>query len=108
MVLLLAGTTSLSQSQTTRVVDRDREVEIPNNWKRVPLFWGKRFEKNEDLYREYNNFITSVVEKGYARTVIIADDELIEMNSKVWYMSHHRDHHPQKETLHVVFDCAAR
>ena len=61
--------------------------------------------KDELFHKEYTNFFTDVIRKGYAEEV--PQHQLNRGNGQVWYIPHHGVHHPKKGTLRVVFDCGA-
>lgn len=65
----------------------------------------KRLLKDENFHKEYSNFLSDVIEKGYAEK--IPEDQLMHAEGKVWYLPHHGVVHPQKGNLRVVFDCGA-
>jgi hypothetical protein len=88
---------------------RDPNLIMPNNRKQAEhrlILLGKRLEKDDNFYQEYQNFMNKILEQGYARKV--CSDDLSSDEGRSWYLPHHGVYHPQKNKLRVVFDCAAR
>ncbi len=65
----------------------------------------KKLQKDSEFHREYSNFLSDVINKGYAEKV--PECQLERSDGKIWYLPHHGVHHPQTGTLRVVFDCGA-
>ena len=70
-------------------------------WLRMKLI------KNEKFYKDYVNFMSSIIAKGFARKV---PSHLIPAKTgQVWYIPHHGVYHAKKPNkIMVVFDCSAR
>ena len=65
----------------------------------------RRFKKDQKYFKQYSDFIESLLERGEAEMVPQSDLQ----NKNVWYIPHHGVYHPRKPTkLRVVFDCAAK
>lgn len=65
----------------------------------------RRFARDEKFHREYTNFLSDVISKGYVERV--PEQQLEQSDGKVWYIPHHGVSHPKKGTLHLVFGCGA-
>lgn len=65
----------------------------------------KRFQKNASFKKEYTDFLSDVICKGYAEQVL--QYHLKACEGKEWYIPHQEVYHPKKGTLQVVFDCGA-
>ena len=63
--------------------------------------------KHDSTYRkDYQGFLTEIIEKGYAERV--PPEELSLDNGRVWYIPHHGVYHPKKKRkIRVVFDASA-
>ena len=89
---------------------RDRNVQLPNNRSQAAQrLHGlrKRFQGDAKYCAEYVNFMSEIIEKGYARKV--NTEEQAPQQGKVWYLPHHGVYHPKKpNSIRVVFDCSAR
>ncbi|XP_050413224.1 uncharacterized protein LOC126827753 [Patella vulgata] len=89
---------------------RDREPTLPNNrahalQRLLPL--RNKFKKDENYRRDYRQFMSDIISKGYAEKV--PADELHQDIGRVWYIPHHAVYHPKKPNkIRVVFDCNAR
>lgn len=67
----------------------------------------KRLQRDDKRRRDYTVFITTLLEKGYARKV--PQEQKAQCNGRVWYLPHHGVYHPYKpDKIRVVFDCSAR
>ncbi|XP_076069318.1 uncharacterized protein LOC143041373 [Oratosquilla oratoria] len=65
----------------------------------------KRKFKDDEYYRQYKQFMTNLLEKGYAEEVPKCEVR----NQQAWYVPHFGVRHPTKrDKVRVVFDCAAR
>ncbi|XP_076052759.1 uncharacterized protein LOC143032176 [Oratosquilla oratoria] len=65
----------------------------------------KRKFKDDEYYRQYNQFMINLLDKGYAEEVPTCDVK----NQQAWYIPHFGVRHPTKSNrVRVVFDCAAR
>ena len=73
--------------------------------KQMLLGLKRRFQRDERFHQEYASFFTDVISNGYAEKV--PQHQLDGVEGKVWYIPHHGVYHPRKNTLRVVFDCAA-
>ena len=62
---------------------------------------------NEKFYKDYVNFMSSIIAKGFARKV---PSHLIPAKTgQVWYIPHHGVYHAKKPNkIRVVFDCSAK
>ncbi|KAK0138796.1 hypothetical protein N1851_024658 [Merluccius polli] len=65
----------------------------------------RKFKRDPNYQKEYTEFLSDVIHKGYAEKVPSA--QLNRSDGKVWYIPHHGVYHPKKKTLRVVFDCGA-
>ncbi len=84
------------------------DVVLPNNHsiaEQRNLSLHKKFKKNKDYHQEYTDFLSKVIEKGYAE--LVPHQQLNRADGKVWYIPHHVVYHLKKKTLRVVFDCAS-
>ncbi|GAA6227198.1 uncharacterized protein LOC115787620, partial [Lates japonicus] len=87
---------------------RKEHPTLPNNRsmaKQRLLGLKRRFQRDERFHQEYANFFTDVISNGYAEKV--PRHQLDGAEGKVWYILHHGVYHPRKNTMRVVFDCAA-
>ena len=67
----------------------------------------KKLINNETLYKDYVNFMNSIIAKGFARKV--PPNRLFAKTGQVWYIPHHGVYHAKKPNkIRVVFDCGAR
>jgi hypothetical protein len=65
-----------------------------------------KMAKNSTYQEDYKNFMTTLLERGYAEEVPAKD--LKRSDGRVWYIPHHGVYHPRKPgKMRVVFDCAA-
>ena len=88
---------------------RDRNVQLPNNRSQAAQrLHGlrKRFQGDTKYCAEYVNFVSEIIEKGYAQKV--NTEEQAPQEGKVWYLPHNGVYHPKKpNSIRVVFDCSA-
>ena len=88
---------------------RDRNVMMPNNRdvaKKRTLNLIRKFKSDPGYALEYRNFMSDVIQKGYAE--MVPQDMLQRQDGKVWYIPHHAVYHKRKKTLRVVFDCSSK
>lgn len=83
---------------------------LPNNRsmaeQRLKHLKGK-LDKDETYRSQYVNFMTDMIQKGFAEKV--PKDELTCVDGHSWYIPHHGVFNPQKPNkLRVVFDCSAK
>ncbi|XP_076038665.1 uncharacterized protein LOC143023891 [Oratosquilla oratoria] len=65
----------------------------------------KRKFKDHEYHQQYKQFMTNLLEKGYAEEV----PKYEVSNQQAWYVPHFGVQHPTKrDRVRVVFDCAAR
>ncbi|KAL2082836.1 hypothetical protein ACEWY4_020609 [Coilia grayii] len=64
----------------------------------------KQFQRHEQFKKEYSDFITDIIGKGYAE--VVPSEQLEKADGRVWYIPHRGVYHPRKKTLRVVFDCS--
>ena len=88
---------------------KDPNIKLPNNYvqaeKRLNSL-KKRLLSDEKYRKDYCNFMSEIISKGYAREV---DDDVETANGKIWYLPHHGVYHAQKpDKVRVVFDCSAK
>lgn len=77
-------------------------VHMPNNFtvaKQRVSSLKRRLLKDQSYHKEYSNFLTDVIGKGYAEKV--PEHQLERTDGKTWYLPHHGVYHPQKRSLHV-------
>ncbi|KAK6168653.1 hypothetical protein SNE40_019845 [Patella caerulea] len=83
--------------------------ELPNNKqlasKRLEGL-KKRFIRDPELYLKYRETIQDYVQNGHAE-IVPSEDLSAKKSQPLWYLPHHPVIHPLKETVRVVFDCAA-
>lgn len=65
----------------------------------------RKFKRDPNYQKEYTEFLSDVIDKGYAEIVPTA--QVKGTDGKVWYIPHHGVYHPKKKTIRVVFDCGA-
>ncbi|KAK0143550.1 hypothetical protein N1851_018290 [Merluccius polli] len=66
----------------------------------------RKFKLDPGYALEYRNFMSDVIQKGYAE--MVPQDMLQRQDGKVWYIPHHAVYHKRKKTLRVVFDCSSK
>ncbi|XP_071944668.1 uncharacterized protein [Antedon mediterranea] len=63
--------------------------------------------RDSKLHSDYNDFMSKIIQNGYAEIVPIKD--LARADGKVWYIPHHGVYHPKKpDKVRVVFDCTCK
>ena len=89
---------------------REQDVQLPNNRPQAAqrlIGLKKKLESNDKYRADYVDFMTGIIDKGYARK--IDSEDLATQKGKVWYLPHHGVYHSKKpSSIHVVFDCSAR
>lgn len=87
---------------------RKDDTILPNNYQvaeqRLQSL-KRKFRRNEEFRTDYTEFLTEVINNGYAE--VVPQQELKTSDGKVWFIPHHGVYHPQKQTIRVVFDCGA-
>ena len=82
---------------------------LPNNRKQAEtrlLQLKRRLRQNEKFRKDYTEFMSEIIRKGYAEEVP-TDKEAVE--GRVFYIPHHGVYHPRKpEQIRVVFDCSSK
>ncbi|KAJ8356650.1 hypothetical protein SKAU_G00194440 [Synaphobranchus kaupii] len=98
-----------SVSETVEKVDghysigmplRKKTVMMPNNRcvaEQRAASLKKKLSKNSDLHKEYREFMSDLLGKGYA--VEVQGEMLNRNDGRVWYIPHHGVIHPQKGKL---------
>ena len=83
---------------------------FPGNREQVlsrALWLRKRLLKNEKFYRDYVNFMSSIIAKGFARKV--PSHHIAAKTGQVCYIPHHGIYHAKKTNkIRMVFNCSAR
>ncbi|XP_014676275.1 PREDICTED: uncharacterized protein LOC106816214 [Priapulus caudatus] len=105
-------------SETTRFHEGHYEVGLPirDDGRKLPdnrnptmnRLQGlrKKLKGNPKFYKDYKNFMTDMMEKGYAET---PDEVMSRKDGRVWYIPHHGVYHPKKpDKIRVVFDCSSK
>jgi len=86
------------------------DVCFPENKEQVPQrahCLRKKLINNETFYKDYVNFMNSIIAKGFARKV--PSDRLFAKTGQLWYIPHHGVYHAKKPNkIRVIFDCSAR
>lgn len=80
--------------------------DLPNNRGQVYRIFEyllRKFNGNENLFKDYNDFMTMMMKNGFMEQV--PDNEL---DQKAWYLTHHSVYHKQKKKIRVVFNCSLR
>ena len=89
---------------------RDQDVVFPNNSVQgIKRLNGLRhkFAKNDNFKQQYCDFMSKIIEKGYAEPVPTEDVD--RNDGKVWYLPHHGVYHAKKQDkIRVVFDCSVK
>ena len=90
---------------------RDENFLLPNNramtWNRLKRL-KKRLESSEAYRQHYVEFMSKVIDSGYAEKVPEHEVTNTERTS-IWYIPHHGVYHPKKPNkIRVVFDCLAQ
>ena len=85
---------------------REENLKMPNNrsqaLKRLNSL-RSRMTKNPKFQDEYQEYMSSMIDKGYCERVP-EDDAAPE--GTVFYLSHHAVYHPRKKTLRIVFNAS--
>jgi len=87
---------------------KNQNIELPNNYSQAQSrleSLKKRLQSDCKYRNDYCNFMTEIIDKGYARKVDKSDKN---SKGRVWYLPHHGVYHPQKHKVRVVFDCSAK
>ena len=64
----------------------------------------KKFQKDEQYFSHYKDFMNEIIEKEYARV-----SDKTQVDGKLWYLPHHGACHPGKPNkIRVVCDCSAK
>ena len=63
----------------------------------------RKFEKDDQFFKEYKNFMEELMEKGYAKKY---DGK--GAHGKTWYVPHQVLLNHNKGKIHVVFDCGSQ
>ena len=86
---------------------KDPDLKFPNNRQQVvqrAISLKRKLEKNPKMYEDYKDFMTTIVNKGYARKI----SDYTMNKDQIWYIPHHGVYHPKKpDKIRVVFDCSA-
>ena len=85
------------------------DAKFPSNKRQALSFFmntKKRFQKNESLFKEYNEFMTTMFDRGFAE--IIPQTEINDDDVPNWYITHHAVYHKRKNKLRVVFNCSLK
>ena len=89
---------------------RRDDVRFPDNKEQVlqRAHWlRKKLINNETFYKDYVDFMNSIIAKGFARKV--PSDRLFAKPGQLWYIPHHGVYRAKKlDKIRVVFDCSAR
>ena len=104
-----ASTTLIGGHYEVPLPFRENDVRFPDNHKQTLQRLEssrKRFLANDEFRKEYFQFMSMMIEKGYMERV--PEEELRKPNGKVWYITHHAVYHKEKKTIRVVFDCSMK
>ena len=89
---------------------KQESINLPNNRQQAiqrANWQKKKMLRNEKYYRDYVNFVNTLIVKGYAEK--IPEEQSPPESGKIWYMPHHGLYNAKKpEKIRVVFDCSAR
>jgi hypothetical protein len=83
-------------------------VNLPNNRAHAVVRLNhlqRKLQWNVDLHKEYTEQIQEYLDKGYAREV---EHDETPSHGRTWYLPHHGVHNPNKLSVRVVFDGAAK
>lgn len=87
---------------------RNEAITLPNNKYLATIrlkHLKRRLLKDKQYCSQYTEFMTDLIEKGYAEAV---PPDMTPRNGQLWYIPHHGVYHPRKpDKLRVVFDCSA-
>ena len=99
----------------TKLKDRHYQIPLPFKQEDVKLPCNKyqaaqrlpylktKFDKNEKFKADYIRFMEEITAKGYAKK-----STMTATPGKLWYLSHHGVHHPNKPgKIRVAFDLSA-
>ena len=90
----------------TRLPLRNPEMTLPNNTviaEKRANYLKRKFQKDEQHFSHYEDFMNEINEKGYARV-----SDRTPVDGKLWYLPHHGVYHPAKPNkIRVVFDYSA-
>ena len=79
---------------------------LPNNRamaEKRAHYLKRKFQKGEQYFSYYKDFINEIVENGYARV-----SDRTPVDGKLWYLCHHGAYHPAKPNkIRIAFDCSA-
>ena len=64
----------------------------------------RRFQSNEKLFQDYQQFMTMMLDNGYIEKV--PPDQVNSKNA--WYLMYHAVYHKQKQTIRIVFNCSLK
>jgi len=68
----------------------------------------RRFAHDSKFRKDYMNFMSDIISKGYARKAP-ATDAVRQSSERLWYIPHHGVYHPQKPNkIRVVLDCSCQ
>ncbi|XP_013403245.1 uncharacterized protein LOC106168647 [Lingula anatina] len=89
---------------------RSKAVSIPNNRSQAVqrVMWQKKkMLKNYTFQSDYIDFMSKIIDRGYAERIPINDVTPVE--GRVWYLPHHGIYNPNKPgKMRVVFDASAK
>ena len=57
----------------------------------------RKLKKNEHFQSEYTDFLSDVIDNGYAE--VVPQEQLERKDGRVWYIPHHGVYHPQKSCV---------
>ena len=79
---------------------------LPNNTviaEKRANYLKRKFQKDEQHFSHYEDFMNEINEKGYARV-----SDRTPVDGKLWYLPHHGVYHTAKSNkIRVVFDYSA-
>ncbi len=87
---------------------KNQDVSLPNNRQIAEQRLDslkRKFKRDPVFHEEYNNFLSEVLNKGFAERV--PREQLQGKEGNIWYIPHHGVYHLKKKKLRVVFDCGA-
>ena len=82
---------------------------FPNNKSQIfKMFLGlnKRLTNDENLMKDYSEFMTNMIENKFVERVPTSEIECEPGSS--WYISHHPVYHKQKCKIRIVFNCSMK
>ena len=74
---------------------KDPDLKFPNNRQQAvqrAISLKRKLEKNPKMYEDYKDFMTTIVNKGYARKI----SDSTTNKDQIWYIHHHGVYHPKK------------